>query len=170
MVIPCDRLCPSSETTIWISCHPCPAPLPSPHLPKSDFPPQGITPDLALQLLPADWCARVSCGCSDGLHPVLCWDTVGEMCQTKTSISWWLRTWVSSSTTLCSQRTTDSVFQQAGETGGNTLKSKLDNIYGVLACHNSALTLMGFLLIYYISTSILTSRKGLKKWSYQLGA
>lgn len=73
MVIPCDRLCPSCETTIWISCHPCPCPLFSRHLAKPDFPPQDITPDLALQLLPTHWRVRVCCGCSDGLH------TVGDM-------------------------------------------------------------------------------------------
>lgn len=41
-----------------------------------------------------------------------------------------------------------SVLQQAGEIRGNTLKSKLANIYGVLMCHCCAFTLIGVLLIY----------------------
>lgn len=144
MVIPCDRLCPSSETTIWISCHPCPAPLSSPHLPKSDFPPQDITPDLALQLLPTNWCVRACCGWSDGLYPVLCWNTVGRRVKQKAAFPGGSGHGchhpppcaAKGLLTVCSSKQERPV--------GNALKSKLANTHGVLTCHYCAFTLWGF--------------------------
>lgn len=122
-------------------------PLPcSPFLPTPTevwLPTSGYHPWLSPPT-PSNWCVRACCGWSDGLYPVLCWNTVGRRVKQKAAFPGGSGHGchhpppcaAKGLLTVCSSKQERPV--------GNALKSKLANTHGVLTCYYCAFTLWGF--------------------------